>query len=126
MVNLCGKGRRDVGVDLSCAHLTSVRLTNAGTCETFAPPGRVDIKQMDERNDIINNDVIIYGTGVLSPAGLTVKTPHLNSPLSLLHTRWRDFDQRSVKPPCRCHERHTSPQPPGDWLEGHPALTGRL
>ena len=81
---------------------------------------------MDERNDIINNDVIIYGTGVLSPAGLTVKTPHLNSRLSLLHTRWRDFDQRSVKPPCRCHERHTSPQPPGDWLEGHPVLTGRL
>ena len=44
-----------MGADLSCAHLTSVRLTNAGTCETFAPPGRVDIKQMDERNDIINN-----------------------------------------------------------------------
>ena len=128
---LVREGKKRHGCDPSCAHLTSVRLTNAGTREASAAPGRVDIEQMDERNDTANNllgdrSPDVCGTGVLSPAGLTVKTPHLNSPLSLLHTRWRDFDQRSVKPPCHCHERHTSPRPPGDWLEGHPALTGRL
>ena len=122
---LVREGKKRHGCDPSCAHLTSVRLTNAGTREASAAPGRVDIEQMDERNDTANNllgdrSPDVCGTGVLSPAGLTVKTPHLNSPLSLLHTRWRDFDQRSVKPPCHCHERHTSPRPPGDWLEGHP------